>query len=690
MDRLAKRIPETSNPAWLLSDVVDDSVKRWEFDRAKGVVLGMDTEMRPEMLTAGFSAIGHLLDATPSAHVSDVDVAIAEALEGWNLSPSLTTVIAQQVRAFWDESVGVFVETDGLVSARSRLFSELGDARFALGLTAERRNAWIRSALTSDDKRMAVMIAGLRDACVYDDLLQTANKTPPDAESLRAATWLADEAFDISMMTPEQVESVLTLFSGLSEQGVAPLANTGYAVFGRRLASAKEGAGSVDPPGYAFALALARTDIPANLERKRRSALDSLGFPEPHASVLASRVELAPSGTAPAVLSEETLGRIRTALGSAPEVDREPLGRDSSGAFVVNPGPHMIPGLSEVAALAIGYLDQLGPEAPNQVFTVSRQSTVRQAGNIRSKMARRGFKDPEPLAIFDSFATLFEGFEDHSGWGFFLRAWAGQLDCAVQGGSNESWRLKSIGDLVQALEWGEVGIAEFRAACEESSEVLLAWSDAYARALNIDRSLVAEQASSILLGPGGPRYPVDAMLAFAFEREDAEPDFTVSSAMDLEALVPALASSSPWISRTTLGFFVQDPFPEVSEMIAAIEGPRPRETMRNMTIAYLFNCSERASETRRLVEADGLSSRVAAAEFTRWMNDSELLPVRNLALSSPDGTVRARAGADLDQALAGQYWSCWYCGYRNEPPATSCRAEECGVTRGSSWGEEEK
>lgn len=690
VDRLAKDIPETSNPGALLSDVVDDSVKRWEFDRAKGLGLGMDAEMRSEMLTAGFTAIGHLLDAIPSAPVSDVEATIAESLKDWNLSAALVTVIAQQVREFWDESVGIFVEKDGLVSARSRLFSELGDARFALGLPAERRSAWIRSALTSDDKRVAVMIAGLGDTRVYDDLIECANRLPADTEALRAATWLADDEFETKAMGAEQVKSLVALLARLAEEGAAPLPNTGNGVVNGWLAAAKNSADATNPPGYAFALALARLTIPASVEPMRAEALGRLALPEPHALVLRALVELSTRSGVDGALSDEAAKHVATALDAAPASEREAPSSNSSGVLKISPGPRVIPGLVRVAELAIPFLGQLGPKAPDQIYRIAWRSTMRQFAAIQSKMSDLGYTNPDPHDTFSSFASLFEGFEDRSGWGFFLRAWAVASASEPIGGPNETWRIKSIADLVQSSGWARTGVAEFRVASKELPETVLAWSTAYVRALGLDARLVAEQASAILRWDDRRGDPVEAMLAHSFEHPDVEPNFSGWDADDLELLMPALASSSPWISRTTLRFFLQDRSPAVAQAISEVNGKYTRETLRNLLIAQLFNCEQRAAEALRLLETDELVAQVVAAEFTGWSDDPELFPVRDLALASADGTVRARAGADLEQALGAQYWSCWFCGHRNDQATTSCQGEKCSLTRGSSWGIDEK
>ena len=84
----------------------------------------------------------------------------------WGLPPAPSRTAADQILVFWDES-GIFVATGQFktVSARHRLFLEIGTAMQALFLSGADLNSWIADLVNRDARgETLVLAAGLRSA----------------------------------------------------------------------------------------------------------------------------------------------------------------------------------------------------------------------------------------------------------------------------------------------------------------------------------------------------------------------------------------------------------------------------------------------------------------------------------------------------------------------------------------------
>ena len=115
--------------ARVLTEVVRDSVARWERTRGAVAQQSGPLGLRAEMLTDGFSEIAHGLAGCGSLPVPDVSRLVAAMLSRqWGLSPGEAGAVAGDMLRFWDDHVGVFVfsPASGQVEARSRVFAEIG------------------------------------------------------------------------------------------------------------------------------------------------------------------------------------------------------------------------------------------------------------------------------------------------------------------------------------------------------------------------------------------------------------------------------------------------------------------------------------------------------------------------------------------------------------------------------------
>ena len=194
--------------ARVLTEVVRDSVARWERARGGGAASG-PLSLRAEMLTDGFSEIAHGLAGRGSLPVAAVSGLVAAMLSRqWGLSPGEASAVAGDVLRFWDDHVGVFVfsPASGQVGARSSVFAEIGDAMWVIGQDGEAQGAWVRAALADEDRRDALILS----ACLSQDVsgILAAEVLSPEADPARVLT-LADAAAEGAVLAAATMGDLL-------------------------------------------------------------------------------------------------------------------------------------------------------------------------------------------------------------------------------------------------------------------------------------------------------------------------------------------------------------------------------------------------------------------------------------------------------------------------------------------------
>ncbi len=156
--------------AELLHAAVVRSVERWELSRFKGVGLEWAGELTPQMLLDGFQVLGMRLDTAEQVTRDDALSGLTELLinQRWGLAVGRAEELAERILRFWDEHVAVFtVDETGILTSRSRVFTEVATAIWTKTRSAEELEAWATEALGFRDSDGVLGLAqGLSSALV--------------------------------------------------------------------------------------------------------------------------------------------------------------------------------------------------------------------------------------------------------------------------------------------------------------------------------------------------------------------------------------------------------------------------------------------------------------------------------------------------------------------------------------------
>ncbi|MGY5115965.1 NACHT domain-containing protein [Streptomyces sp. 900105755] len=161
--RIAQRAAAATptSRAALLTEVIDSSVHRWEMRRPLPAMPDTDAPQTPDVLLDCFNDIAHLVAAAGSASWQDARDAISARLQQhWGKPAGTAVAAARHILEYWDATAGVFISDapQGTLTARTRLFAEIGDARWALR-DSQSIGPWMDDALTNPERRESGRLA---------------------------------------------------------------------------------------------------------------------------------------------------------------------------------------------------------------------------------------------------------------------------------------------------------------------------------------------------------------------------------------------------------------------------------------------------------------------------------------------------------------------------------------------------
>ncbi|MFF7130820.1 NACHT domain-containing protein [Streptomyces sp. NPDC008196] len=159
---LVERAPQAmpNSRAILLVEIIEASVHRWEARRTTTGIPGISASLTSQVLLDCYDDIAHHV-AEGKAEWNDVLGAVDKRLqEYWGKSKGEAKAAAQGVLNHWDATAGVFVTSHpgGRLSARTRLFAEIGAARWVLR-DDDRAEEWLRDSLADPELRECVRLA---------------------------------------------------------------------------------------------------------------------------------------------------------------------------------------------------------------------------------------------------------------------------------------------------------------------------------------------------------------------------------------------------------------------------------------------------------------------------------------------------------------------------------------------------
>ncbi|GGJ65867.1 NACHT domain-containing protein [Glutamicibacter ardleyensis] len=662
------------NAASLLNQVIQDSVKKWEYRRKSSPPGGNDRELRPEMLIDGFAAIGHALNSHGPLPIREAEKIIVDGISRWGFSEPLTEELARQILWFWDNSVGIFIEVNGQVQARSRQFAELGDAYWACAST--RRSSWLTTALNSSSKREAVKIAAITDAHMAQDLLDQAENNPDADARCRALSWMSDLSRDRSVTLDDvSTRRLFKLLGNAAKEGMQfDDASERSGLLKELFDSVHAAQHEADGDGWVFTYRLATFPTTPPNRVCRDSVIGTLQLDDARLKLVEALASLSDSdfdGQAP--LTESDVEKIREILKIPippqllpPKVPGQPLTLYAQSF-------HPITGTADVAAGAAARIELFQKDMPATLYALAKALPHGKSEAITEALRLAGHPDPAPWEL----GTMFEEFQrqraDLGGWGWLVRTVASLPDEDSPDDSGDRWRWRALADLIDALDYTNASIPGFSRAATEDHKVIVHWIDAISTAGSIDRAAIVVQARSLLkLAEHAETDAVTDLIDEPRLERIVLRSRQLSHEQSL-AVVPALLSHSDWISRSAANLLIGQKHARLADAIRSSDKKLTPTARWLSSVVLCTNADLPSADVRDLLATDDPPQRTAAAFYLRKFHEAELEQYWETALIDDDLSVRYAAGAIEVVDPQPKYWSCRWCSSKNQIEDTTCR-----------------
>jgi hypothetical protein len=691
------RRPAPPRRAQLLAEVVKESVRRWEARRTRELVDRMLRDLRPELLMDAYAEIGHLLSSSAGVGEGETRRVVSASLRSrWGLAPAEADATAGDVLRFWDEEVGIFVVgADGTVQPRTGLFAEIGDAMWAAGSDPAAQEAWLDSALIDEQRRECVLLAAGLSPSIAETLVKRAASTPLE-DSWRLLPVAADAVSDgvsISELTLHR------LIDRLADAASNPPPSTdnaaGQDAIDRVVATYGARQRKRDGEGWAWALRLARLQLPPALRPAREEAIGQLPLDEEHtvvAGAVAALVDTRADGRD--VLDFSAIARVRAMLALPLPTRETRVVRRSRRhlEFVDDDVVPLMQGQAEAAEEAAAFIGQLGDDAAGRLYEIAKRASVGSYDRVSARLYGAGYPDPEPP--MGRIAALFA--DPYSEWERFYELVA-DLSEPDPLTLIEAWALPHLCAIVDTLDISNAGISDVTAAFTRDDPALLATVvrvqaaavgiplgklGAEARRAQQIHGESPEQVPHLLLTPGASPIAV------------TEPPL---SAADIDQLLDCLGASSAITARfafkrlaatrdSRIGRRVQDMLPELH--------PQRR---RNAALLACLLADDPAATAKELLDSDEPRARAGAAAYLAWeaSKTGRVADALRLARADPDLTIRLEARdrdatnteAVTDSANdvtvpSAAYWTCQDCAGANDLEALDCAMCSTGTRPG--------
>ncbi|WP_139263611.1 NACHT domain-containing protein [Geodermatophilus africanus] len=683
--------PAPEDTAAVLHRAVQLTASRWEQHRAQ--LPGARPGPTEGQLLEGFAAIGHLLSERAAPTVTDVDAAVAAMLTArWGQAAGPAAEASEAIRRFWDDHVGVFVAgRDNRVVARSRVFAEIGAAMHSERLPAEDLSRWVAAAVDDPDRHNALLLAAQLDSRVVDELLRPGDHA--DVRSRLAATGMRGRAgrdIDragrlLNLLTAAAARAAATepgtpAPSGTSSGGRQTDRGLGDAVTEQRLRR--------DGPVWPWALEIARLPVPSPLNRRRLEVLAGLPLTEDQHRVGRGIAALAAADAASRALTPRERTDVLSML-TVPLPPKEEVRRVARNHMVFGTSPGLLAGLDEGTARAAVRLPELGEDAIEPIATIAPRAWYRTAGQIAAAMEVHGHHIDVMGVAADTwrfFAQIGEDFREASRK--LLTTVAALSAQDVELTAAQRWRLPLLTSLLVSLSVDKVSVSDLRDVRLDPDPERQQWLRLMALGSGIDLAGLAAEARAAIsedAAAGDDRPPVPFSLAWVWPAADRRAA-TLQGAdeEELAIAVSLLGAESDWIADSAVGLLWEATgVPRLNEQVAAILD-QELSVGRRVQVAMLscvLSPDPAASAARLLDDPDPALRRAAARLFRDAGEEGWAEDGRERALADEDVAVRIAAGA-ASLHEPGQppptYWSCTWCGERNDVTAETCQNCDLG------------
>lgn len=665
--------------AELLHAAVVRSVERWELTRFKGSGLEWAGDLTPRMLLDGFQVLGRMLDTVEKNTRADALARLTAMLvdERWDLAAGRAEELAEQVLKFWDEHVAVFtVDETGILSSRSRVFTEVATAMWTKTRDAEELEAWAKEALDFRDSEGVLGLAqGLNPSLVQT--LLAMGPTDPEA-SLAVGAVVANGTIaladtDLHLLATQLMSHIAAVDAGELELGERrPRKSTSFTkMFGDRRGR----------QSWPLVRALCRLPLPSELQEERRVFVADLPAKGSDKVVLNAWVVLTDAPHDERELTDQEVETVQAAVDIEIPAS-EPLIKTSRRSFTVPTRRRAPMGIGSVALLAVQHLSQLSEPSPERIYRASMTASGAEHEAIARALRQAGV-DITPWLDMKAFTAMVKNLSDRDYEQRLLEDIA-SLDNGQDAAlltKVDRWSLKDVGDLIFASGYPSVEIASFKTAfVADNREIRASWLKCVAVAYGVDVAAAAAQARHLLSEPesefGRPHDWRTVSVRPAYKRESIEPDCLTSDQQT--TLFRALEANSDWISWSAANMLAQTtPRWDTGAFFEADRsGWKPYRAMVFSLVAILASPNSAELLQRAANSADPAYRQ--AAECT----------VRADTALDPDGEVARKLSVDDDLTVRGDldagdppplHWSCNECGTVNDIEVVDCPGCEEGT-----------
>jgi hypothetical protein len=544
--------------ARLLTDAVEDTVRRWELARMPGTAVFPD--LRGDQLLSGYSEIAHAILAGPGSRPPAIvqQMVVGMLASQWGKAPAEAGALAREIMQFWDGHVGVFVTSPvtGYIEPRSRVFAEIGEAMWMVRQDPDTRRDQIAAALADQDNREPVVLAAILSADVASELIDAAGAATIPASGTHALLWAADAIIDGAAPEPASLGKLLDGLALAARQAGAP-PTTGADLDG----GAAESRSLAALPEWPYALRVATLPLPAELRPARDSALAGLALDE-NAKVLAAALAvLANARTDSSItLSPDQTAAVRQLL-DRPLPDRKPAvpqPASPQAPIVLTSGRGtLLPGHQLAAELAATYAAQLGTDAAAAMYRIAHRGSFNGYWRIRDRLAAAGYDDPEPSGVHQAVTGLAEqmGYLWDDLKAFFESA--ASLDAPRALSRAERWRCPHIAALANVLDVRNASLDGIDHAFTTDQALLPRWIRAVAHAADLDTPALAAEATVVLEAWATDRLEIISIMFAPPPTAGPELDASRLDHEDHDALTEAQSATSDWMASIASALLVK-------------------------------------------------------------------------------------------------------------------------------------
>ncbi|MFD7978754.1 NACHT domain-containing protein [Streptomyces sp. NPDC059071] len=641
------------NRARLLTEVVDSSVRGWEMRRSAKTLPDTDPQLTADILTDCFDDIAHAINPSGSATWHAAHQAVISRLQQhWGKPPGTAATMARHALEYWDATAGVFI-TDtrqGNLTARTRLFAEIGDARWATR-HPDHMTGWMQTAFADPERWETVRLAASLSPHAADALIRQALRTGGTALDLVHDALTDGTDFDDNALheyRDAQLARLQTLQSNYPK--------------------ATEDDGVLHPstggsPRAELAARLAEEDLDAAQTQQLIETAETLG-PEQKAVITALRAQrqAARRGSEP---TESELDTIEAGLAAAANTasvrDLRIAGTDSLARFAVE----------HVLAARPGILPHL--------IATTHHVTIDTFEWLESELSQRGHHGALATILTEVSGNILATFRDsYKKMAVPFEFLAALNTTATQLTPAQAWHLNEAAALTAALRMKAQPMRVVADAVTHHAELTQAIFRLIAEATGLDSALAGAQLRS--LHDEAPQNP-DWGLLYLPSTRTPTPQLHLES-IDPHLVIDTLNTNNPWLTHLALLLTEATVTPPTDLAERALTALPNLTAFNRMNTAALLahRWQGLALPTDDPLVRAG-AARVTAATLSHSRRHRE---ARDL-LADPDLLVRHAAAQELGGPSPGdrtvlttalqspaQQWTCRICGATTPVDAETC------------------